>query len=40
MNDFALSMIDNIGNIHKLEESKVERDLGIYIQNDLDGKSK
>ena len=35
MNDFALTMIDSTGNIHKLDKSKVERDLGVYIQKDL-----
>jgi len=35
MNDFELTMVYNIGNIHTLDESKVERDLGVYIQNDL-----
>ncbi len=41
MNDFELTMVDNIGNIHTLDESKVERDLGVYIfKMILNGKSR
>jgi hypothetical protein len=35
MNGFDLTMTDSSGNNHKLEESKSERDLGVYVQSNL-----